>query len=61
MTATSNGTLKMIWSQSTNRVEETTIELESVNSAEDQVTHASFASEKSGYRTQTTRPYTNIG
>ncbi|KAI5466333.1 mediator complex, subunit Med16 [Mariannaea sp. PMI_226] len=43
---TSNGSLRMIWSQNTNRVEETTIELESVNSSEDQVTHAAFASEK---------------
>lgn len=47
LTITTNGTLKMFWSQVTNRVEETVIELESVNSADDLVTHASLASEKS--------------
>lgn len=46
-TITTNGTLKMFWSQVTNRVEETVIELESVNSADDLVTHATLASEKS--------------
>lgn len=45
-TVTSNGTLRMFWSQVNNRIEETTIELESVNSSDDQVTHATFASEK---------------
>lgn len=45
-TVTSNGTLKMFWSQVNNRIEETTMELESVNSSDDQVTHATFASEK---------------
>jgi hypothetical protein len=59
-TVTSNGTLRMIWSQNTNRVEETTIELESVNSSEDQVTHASFASEKSKASNAQTKVYTNI-
>jgi mediator of RNA polymerase II transcription subunit 16 len=37
----------MIWSQNNNRIEETTIELESVSSSDDVITHAAFASEKS--------------
>ncbi|KPM43886.1 hypothetical protein AK830_g2704 [Neonectria ditissima] len=45
-TVSSNGTLRMLWSQSNNRIEETTMELESVNSSDDQVTHATFGSEK---------------
>ncbi|RSL56616.1 hypothetical protein CEP53_006736 [Fusarium sp. AF-6] len=45
-TLTANGTLRMIWSQNNNRIEETTIELESVSSSDDVITHAAFASEK---------------
>lgn len=45
-TITTNGTLKMFWS-SANRFEETTMEVESVNSSDDLVTHANLASEKS--------------
>ncbi|KAF7546627.1 hypothetical protein G7Z17_g8306 [Cylindrodendrum hubeiense] len=45
-TVTSNGTLRMFWSQVNNKIQETTMELESVNSSDDQVTHATFASEK---------------
>lgn len=45
-TITTNGTLKMFWSGA-NRFEETTMELESVNSSDDLVTHATMASEKS--------------
>ncbi|KAF4984834.1 hypothetical protein FZEAL_62 [Fusarium zealandicum] len=45
-TITTNGILRMIWSQSNNRIEETTMELESVSSSDEVITHASFASEK---------------
>ncbi|KAH7171053.1 mediator complex, subunit Med16 [Dactylonectria macrodidyma] len=45
-TVTSNGTLRMFWSQANNRIEETTMELESVNLSDARVTHAAFASEK---------------
>ncbi|CAM1506819.1 Fc.00g064600.m01.CDS01 [Cosmosporella sp. VM-42] len=45
-TITTNGALKMFWSQSTNRFEESTMELESVNSSDDLVTHSTLASEK---------------
>lgn len=48
-TLTTNGILRMIWSQNNNRIEETTIELESVSSSDDVITHAAFASEKSAY------------
>ena len=48
-TITTNGTLKMFWSQSTNRFEESTMELESVNSSDDLVTHSTLASEKSKF------------
>lgn len=44
---TANGTLKMFWAQNNNKVEETTLELESVHSSDDLVTRAAFASEKS--------------
>lgn len=37
----------MFWSQNNNRMEETTMELESVNSSDDLVTHAALASDKS--------------
>lgn len=46
-TLTTNGTLRMFWSQNNNRLEETTMELESVNSSDELVTHATFASGKS--------------
>lgn len=41
------GMLKMFWSQNNNRMEETTMELESVNSLDELVTHAAIASDKS--------------
>lgn len=41
-----NGWLKMLWSQNTNRMEETTLELESVNSTDELVTHAALASDR---------------
>jgi len=44
---TIGGMLKMYWSQNNNRTEETIMELESVNSSDELVTHAAFASEKS--------------
>ncbi|GJN83792.1 mediator complex subunit [Purpureocillium lilacinum] len=43
---TIGGMLKMYWSQNNNRTEETIMELESVNSSDELVTHAAFASEK---------------
>ncbi|KEY74115.1 hypothetical protein S7711_05365 [Stachybotrys chartarum IBT 7711] len=43
---TSSGMLKMFWSQFNNKTEETTMELESVNSSDDLVTHAALASDK---------------
>jgi mediator of RNA polymerase II transcription subunit 16, fungi type len=44
---TTGGTLKMFWMQWNNRLEETTIELESISTADEIVTHAAFASDKS--------------
>lgn len=41
-----NGMLKMFWSQNTNRMEETSLELESVNSTDELVTHAALASDR---------------
>ncbi|KAK5990781.1 Mediator of RNA polymerase II transcription subunit 16-like protein [Cladobotryum mycophilum] len=43
---TVNGTLKMFWSQNNNKMEETTMELESVLSSDELVTHAALASDK---------------
>lgn len=43
---TMNGMLKMFWSQNTNRMEETSLELESVNSTDELVTHAALASDR---------------
>ncbi|RFU79222.1 mediator of rna polymerase ii transcription subunit 16 [Trichoderma arundinaceum] len=43
---TISGMLKMFWSQNNNRMEETTMELESVNSLDELVTHAALASDK---------------
>ncbi|QUC18758.1 uncharacterized protein UV8b_02999 [Ustilaginoidea virens] len=40
------GTLKMYWSQNNNRMEETAMELESVNASDELVTHAAFSSDK---------------
>lgn len=45
---TTNGTLKLLFSQNNNRVEETSVELvESVTSSDDVITHASLRSDKS--------------
>ncbi|GJC99681.1 RNA polymerase II mediator complex subunit Sin4 [Colletotrichum higginsianum] len=44
---TTNGHLKMFWAQNNNKIEETTLELESVNSSDDLVTHAALHSDKS--------------
>ncbi|KAM0343821.1 hypothetical protein ACHAPU_008090 [Fusarium lateritium] len=46
LTITTNGVLRMLWSQNTNRIEETTIELESICASDELITHAAFASEK---------------
>ncbi|KND89513.1 Mediator of RNA polymerase II transcription subunit 16 [Tolypocladium ophioglossoides CBS 100239] len=43
---TIGGMLKMIWSQNNNRMEETIVELESVNASDELVTHAALASDK---------------
>ncbi|KJZ78400.1 hypothetical protein HIM_02438 [Hirsutella minnesotensis 3608] len=45
MCITMSGMLKMFWSQNNNRIEETTMELESVNSSDELVTHAAMASD----------------
>lgn len=44
---TTNGLLKMFWSQNNGKVEETTLELESTTSADDLITHAAACSDKS--------------
>ncbi|KAI5865169.1 RNA polymerase II mediator complex subunit Sin4 [Durotheca rogersii] len=44
---TTNGLLKMFWSQNTNRIEETTLELENNTWADDLVTHAAVCSDRS--------------
>jgi mediator of RNA polymerase II transcription subunit 16 len=44
---TMGGILKMFWMQLNNKMEETTLELESIRTADEIVTHAAFASEKS--------------
>ncbi|PON23873.1 hypothetical protein TGAM01_v207201 [Trichoderma gamsii] len=43
---TISGMLRMFWSQNNNRMEETTMELESVNSLDELVTHAALASDR---------------
>ncbi|KAK3330204.1 mediator complex subunit 16-domain-containing protein [Apodospora peruviana] len=43
---TTNGLLKLIYSQHNNRVEETVLELESVTSSDDLITHASLCSDR---------------
>ncbi|KAF5626550.1 mediator of rna polymerase ii transcription subunit 16 [Fusarium tjaetaba] len=47
LTITTHGVIRMFWSQNTNRLEETTMELESISASDELITHASFASEKS--------------
>ncbi|KHN99933.1 Mediator of RNA polymerase II transcription subunit 16 [Metarhizium album ARSEF 1941] len=42
----SGGMMKMYWPQNNNRWEETTMELESINSSDELVTHAAFASDR---------------
>lgn len=49
LTVTASGMLKMLWMQVNNRPEETRLELESISSADELITHAAFASEKSEY------------
>lgn len=44
---TTNGFVKLIYSQHNNRIEETSLELESVISSDDSITHASISSDKS--------------
>lgn len=44
---TTSGMLKMFWAQTNNKMEETIVELESVNASDDLVTHAAMASDKS--------------
>ncbi|EQB58220.1 RNA polymerase II Mediator complex subunit Sin4 [Colletotrichum gloeosporioides Cg-14] len=44
---TANGNLKMFWAQNNNKIEETTLELESINSSDDLITHAALHSDKS--------------
>ncbi|KAI0206278.1 RNA polymerase II mediator complex subunit Sin4 [Astrocystis sublimbata] len=43
---TTNGLLKMFWSQNSHKSEETTLELESATSADDLITHAAACSDK---------------
>ncbi|KAI0196128.1 RNA polymerase II mediator complex subunit Sin4 [Xylaria flabelliformis] len=43
---TTNGLLKMFWTQNTGKAEETTLELESATSADDLITHAAACSDK---------------
>ncbi|OLN95927.1 Mediator of RNA polymerase II transcription subunit 16 [Colletotrichum chlorophyti] len=47
MCVTTNGILKMFWAQNNNKIEESTLELESVNSSDDLITHAALHSDKS--------------
>jgi hypothetical protein len=51
LTITTHGVIRMFWSQNTNRLEETTMELESISASDELITHASFASEKSMHPT----------
>ncbi|KAI5926303.1 RNA polymerase II mediator complex subunit Sin4 [Camillea tinctor] len=43
---TTNGLLKMFWSQNTGKIEQETLNLESVTSADDLITHAAVCSDK---------------
>jgi mediator of RNA polymerase II transcription subunit 16 len=47
---TTNGLLKLLFSANNNKIEETTMELESVTSSDDLITHASISSCKSELR-----------
>jgi len=47
LVVTTNGVLKLFFSQNNNRVQETPIELESITTSDDLFTHASMCSEKS--------------
>ncbi|KAL0936566.1 mediator of rna polymerase ii transcription subunit 16 [Colletotrichum truncatum] len=44
---TASGNLKMFWAQNNNKIEETSLELESINSSDDLITHAALHSDKS--------------
>ncbi|KAM0504405.1 hypothetical protein ACHAP8_002813 [Fusarium lateritium] len=46
LTITTHGVLRMFWSQNNSRIEETTIELESISASDELITHAAFTSEK---------------
>lgn len=46
MCVTTNGSLKLFFTQNNARLEETAIELESVTSSDDLITHASLCSDK---------------
>ncbi|KAH7196805.1 mediator complex, subunit Med16 [Fusarium flagelliforme] len=46
LTITTHGVLRMFWSQANGRIEETTIELESISASDELITHAAFTSEK---------------
>ncbi|KAK4168613.1 hypothetical protein QBC43DRAFT_103265 [Cladorrhinum sp. PSN259] len=45
---TTNGLLKLFFSQNNTRIEETALELDSITSSDDLITHASICSDKSG-------------
>ncbi|KAK3996902.1 hypothetical protein QBC44DRAFT_355200 [Cladorrhinum sp. PSN332] len=45
---TTNGMLKLLFSQNNTRIEETALELESITSSDDLITHASICSDKTG-------------
>lgn len=47
LSVTRSGTIKMYWPQNNNKIEETSKELEIVDSSNDLVTHASVASDRS--------------
>ena len=47
LTVTASGMLKMFWMQANSRPEETRLELENIAAADEVITHAAFASEKS--------------
>jgi mediator of RNA polymerase II transcription subunit 16 len=49
LTITTHGVLRMFWSQANGRIEETTIELESISASDELITHAAFTSEKSQF------------
>ena len=44
---TTNGLLRLYWAQNTNRMEETTLELENISISDDLLTHASICSDRS--------------